>query len=166
MKTKTIVLCTAGTAMAFLFVWEQVQATRLGYRVSRRRAQLRRRLDRTAYLRLELADLRAPARIAKEARRRLGMAPAGPESLVFLGSEVPRLRLTAGVRAPGTRGSPPTGGSAAPPTAGLPAPQRTSLGGAALGPFRGLVRALTSPIGAAAPRAARDGRMAALISDP
>lgn len=113
MKTKTIVLCAAGTAMAFLLVWEQVQATRLGYKVSRRRAQLRRRLDRTAYLRLELARVQAPARLAVEARRRLGMAPAGPESLVFLESEVPRLRLTAGLSGSPTRGSPPTSASAA-----------------------------------------------------
>jgi len=129
MKTRTIALCTAGTAMAFLLIWEQVQATRLGYQVSRRRAQLRRRLDRTAYLRLELARIQAPARLAAEARRRLGMAQAGPESLVFLESSVPRLRLTAGLTGPQTRGSPPTRSSAA-------------------------------------LRAAEDGRMAALISDP
>ncbi len=118
MKTKTIVLCMVGTAMAFLLVWEQVQATRLGYKVSRRRAQLRRRLDRTAYLRLDLARVQAPARLAVEARRRLNMAPAGPESLVFLESDIPRLRLTASLREPKTRGSPPTRGSAAPRAVG------------------------------------------------
>ena len=94
MRTKTIALCMAGTILTFLFVWEQVQATRLGYRVSRRRVELGRRRDRTAYLRLELARLRAPARLAEEAARLLDMAPAEPERLVFLTSRVPRFQLT------------------------------------------------------------------------
>ena len=108
---KMIALCAACTSLVFLFVWEQVQATRLGYKVSRRRAELRQRQDRTAYLRIELARLRAPARLAEEAQRRLQMAPAEPESLVFLGSEVPRLTLTASLTRPDVRGSSPTGGS-------------------------------------------------------
>lgn len=71
---------------ALLFLWEQVQATRLGYEVSRTQAEVKRAHARLDYLRLELERLGAPESVASAARRRLGMAPPLPESVVVLGA--------------------------------------------------------------------------------
>ena len=71
---------------ALLFLWEQVQATRLGYEVSRTQAEVKRANARLDYLRLELERLGAPESVAAAARRRLGMAPPLPESVVVLGA--------------------------------------------------------------------------------
>jgi hypothetical protein len=90
MTAKTIALCTLATAFAFILLWEKVQATRLGYDVGRTRARLRDTRARLSYLSLELERLRAPGRLAKEASQRLGMTPASPETLIFLGNAVAR----------------------------------------------------------------------------
>ncbi len=80
----------AGLAVPlFLFLWEQVQATRLGYEVNLTQTELRHARERVAYLRLELDRLDAPESVAAQARRRLGMAAPTPESVVVLGA--PRL---------------------------------------------------------------------------
>ncbi|MBI3298527.1 MAG: hypothetical protein HYZ75_10210 [Elusimicrobia bacterium] len=90
MRQKTILLSLAALAApAFLFLWEQVQATRLGYQVSAARTEVRRARERVAYLRLELERLNAPESVAEAARRRLRMGPPLPESVVVLGA--PRL---------------------------------------------------------------------------
>ena len=90
MRSNTIAVGLGLSVIAFLFLWQQLQATRLGYEVESARSQLRQQRDRNAYLRLELARLHSPDRIAKEARERLHMAPANPECLIFLGSAVQR----------------------------------------------------------------------------
>lgn len=88
-QKKTLVTLLALASPLFLFLWEQVQATRLGYRVSKTQTELRRSRERVAYLRLELESLNAPESVAAAARRRLQMAPPQPESVVVLGA--PRL---------------------------------------------------------------------------
>lgn len=87
MTTKrTLSLIAALAAPSLLFLWEQTQATRLGYRVSKVQAEVKRANARLDYLRLELERLGAPESIADAARRRLGMAPPLPESVVVLGA--------------------------------------------------------------------------------
>lgn len=81
----TVVLGVAG--LSLLFLWEQVQATRLGYQVSGARAELHRTRDRIAYLRSEFEALSAPESVAEAAARRLGMAAPLPESIVVLGAQ-------------------------------------------------------------------------------
>lgn len=81
---KTVAWCAAAAAFAFLLLWQQVQATRTSYAVSRARSELKRHKERLAYLRMEFDRLAAPERLDALARRRLGMRPPTPESLVFL----------------------------------------------------------------------------------
>ncbi len=90
MNKRIIIFCTAGSVIALLFLWEQVQVTRLGYEVSRTHIELNKKRDRTAYLRMELDQLHSPDLLAARARNRLGMSPANPERILFLGNTVPR----------------------------------------------------------------------------
>lgn len=90
MNKRLLGLCTAGSVIALLFLWQQVQATRLGYEVSRSRIELNKKRDQTAYLRMELEQLLAPDLLAARAKSRLGMSPPNPERILFLGSTVPR----------------------------------------------------------------------------
>lgn len=71
--------------LTFLFLWEQVQATQLGYEVGKAQKTLRSQTQTNAHLRFELARLNAPERLAKEAEERLQMAPPDPERQIFLG---------------------------------------------------------------------------------
>ncbi len=90
MNKRIIGFCTAGSVIALLFLWQQVQATRLGYEVSRTHIKLNKKRNRTAYWRMELELLHSPDLLATRARRRLGMSPANPERILFLGNTVPR----------------------------------------------------------------------------
>ncbi len=92
MRKKNALLATASAGLLFAFLWQQLQATRLGYAIARSRAELQAQRERNAYLRTELDRLNSPERLAREARSRLGMAPPTPEALIFLGrAEEPRL---------------------------------------------------------------------------
>lgn len=87
---RTAIVASLSAGLLFVFLWQQLQATRLGYAMGRARAEVRTQRERNAYLRMELARLCAPERLAREARSRLGMAPPVPEAIVFLGSTVAR----------------------------------------------------------------------------
>jgi len=89
-ETKTWILAASAAALAFVFLTEQVQATRLGYELGSARSAIKARRDRVAYLRLELDRLHAPQRLASLAQSRLGMTPPMPESLIVLGNTVDR----------------------------------------------------------------------------
>jgi hypothetical protein len=71
-------------AFILLLVWEQVTATRLGYRVEQARAAVQRQEHQNAYLRQALQRWKAPGHLSEAARRRLGMVPASPDSVVLL----------------------------------------------------------------------------------
>ena len=90
MRNKTAIIASVAAGLLFVFLWQQLQATRLGYEMGRARAEVRAQRERNAYLRMELARLSAPERVAREAQARLGMAPPVPEAIVFLGSTVAR----------------------------------------------------------------------------
>lgn len=87
---KNWIIAGAIASLAFLFLTEQVQATRLGYELGSTRSELKTRKDRVAYLQLELDQLHTPERLAHLAKSRLGMRPPAPESLIVLGNEVDR----------------------------------------------------------------------------
>lgn len=78
-----------GLGLILLLVWEQVQATRLGYRVEEARGAVQAQENQNAYLRLELQRWKSPARLSEAARRRLGMQPALPSSIVLLPAPPP-----------------------------------------------------------------------------
>ncbi|MBI5243829.1 MAG: hypothetical protein HY922_09150 [Elusimicrobia bacterium] len=85
MKRRTCSILAACACLTFIFLWEQVQATRLGYEVGRSQKLLQRQAQMNAYLRMELARLSAPDRLAREAQSRLKMIPPDPQSQIFLG---------------------------------------------------------------------------------
>ncbi|MFA5140945.1 MAG: hypothetical protein WC728_17095 [Elusimicrobiota bacterium] len=90
MRRSATLLCTGLLLAAGVLLWERIQATRLGYDVGRREIELRRQKGRIAYLQLDAERLLSPERLAAVARERLGMAPPGPEQVMFLDSAVAR----------------------------------------------------------------------------
>lgn len=75
---------TGAAALVFVFVWQQVQATRLGFELDGARRGVQEARARNAYLRLELERRTAPAELALLARDRLGMLPPSPDAIVML----------------------------------------------------------------------------------
>ncbi|MBI5200416.1 MAG: cell division protein FtsL [Elusimicrobia bacterium] len=75
---------TGAATLVFLFAWEQVQATRLGFELDGARRGVQEARSRHAYLRLELERRTAPAELASMARDRLGMLPPSPDAVVVL----------------------------------------------------------------------------------
>lgn len=82
-RTLRIVL---GGFFVLAVVWQNVQATKLGYEVEKTRRQLNSLKGRTASSQIELQRNLTPAQLAFKARTKLGMFPALPESLRILGS--------------------------------------------------------------------------------
>lgn len=78
-------LLLSGFLLAFLFVWEQLQSVRLGYRLEAMHSQARAQENKNAYLRLELEKLHSPVWLAQAAQKRLRMSPPSPETLIVLG---------------------------------------------------------------------------------
>lgn len=78
----------AGASLLLLaLVWQRIEATRLGYRVEseRREAQVLR--SRIGAVQMQLETSVSPAQLAAQARARLGMFPAPPESLRILAGD-------------------------------------------------------------------------------
>lgn len=73
-----------GFSFVFLFVWEQLQAVRLGYRLERARVQIQAQEEKNAFLRFELERLHSPQWLARAARQRLKMSPPSPDALIVL----------------------------------------------------------------------------------
>ena len=85
MKRTTLTLLASGLALASLLLWQQVQAVRVGYEAGQMRRQMRRQSELNEGLRVELARLNAPERLAQDAEARLGMSRPDPESQIHLG---------------------------------------------------------------------------------
>ncbi|MEK7747057.1 MAG: hypothetical protein AAB576_10350 [Elusimicrobiota bacterium] len=85
MKRTTLTLLASGLALASLLLWQQVQAVRVGYEAGQMRRQMRRQSELNEGLRVELARLNAPERLAQDAEARLGMSRHDPESQIHLG---------------------------------------------------------------------------------
>ena len=70
-------------------VWQHIEATRLGYEAERSRRQASLLRGKIGCLRMDMETSIAPAQLALKAKTKLGMLPAGPESLRILGGESP-----------------------------------------------------------------------------
>ena len=82
-RTLRIVLASLGL---LALAWQQIQATRLGYKVEAERKHVQSLQGRIGAMQMELQTSLSPAQLALQARLRLGMQPASPESLRLLGS--------------------------------------------------------------------------------
>ncbi|MCX5794361.1 MAG: hypothetical protein NTY77_02545 [Elusimicrobia bacterium] len=69
-----------GGAFLMALVWQHVQATRLGYRVESARQHIIAMRCSNGALRMQLETLLAPANLSAQARGRLGMSLATPQS--------------------------------------------------------------------------------------
>jgi hypothetical protein len=67
-----------------VLAWEQIEATRLGYRVEASRRTVHALQGRIGAVERQLQSDLSPAQLAVEARTRLGMQPASPECLRLL----------------------------------------------------------------------------------
>ena len=71
-------------AELLLYTWCRVQCTRLGYEITRATETQQQRLRLQNNLKIELARLKSPARIAAYAREHLGLKMPTPEQTVIL----------------------------------------------------------------------------------
>ncbi len=83
--SRRTVLIFSASALVLSLVWQHIHATRLGYDVERTRRQAQGLRARIGGLRMELETEVSPARLAAQARSRLGMYPAPPDALRALG---------------------------------------------------------------------------------
>lgn len=82
-RTFRIVLASVGV---LALAWQQIEATRLGYQVERSRAHLHALQGELGEVQMDLQTSISPAQLAYQARTKLGMQPANPESLRLLGA--------------------------------------------------------------------------------
>ena len=80
---RTLKIISAG-ALVLTLVWQHVKATRLGYAVENARHQAHNLRANIGAVRMDLETSVSPARLAVEAKTRLGMYPAPPESMRIL----------------------------------------------------------------------------------
>ena len=73
-----------GLSLVLVLIWEQIQSTRLGYRVEQSRGAAQSQENLNAYLRMELQQAKSPARLMEQARKRLRMEQPSPASIVVL----------------------------------------------------------------------------------
>jgi cell division protein FtsL len=81
-------MCLVVFAVAAAFVYHlhvRFEGVELGYATSAARARQSRLLLERQELRLELASLKAPARVEAEARERLGMVVPGHDRIIVIG---------------------------------------------------------------------------------
>ena len=90
MTKNTYLIFAACACLAFVFLWEQVQAMSLGYEVGKTQKLMQKQTERNAYLRLQLARLNSPERLAGAAESRLKMIPPDPQNQIFLDRTAPR----------------------------------------------------------------------------
>lgn len=72
------------TAAALFFVWTRITTVQLGYDLSEAAASHQRLLEENRALRLEVAALRATARLERLAGEVYGLRPPGPGQVVVL----------------------------------------------------------------------------------
>jgi cell division protein FtsL len=75
-------LAAALCGVGLFHVWTHTRVVAAGYELARLEAEHRRLAAERDRLKLEVATLRAPGRLERFARVRLGMAPPGPGAVV------------------------------------------------------------------------------------
>lgn len=68
----------------FSYAWCRVQCTRVGYEISKATADHKEELAIRNNLKIELARLKSPQRIARIARERLGLITPKPEQTIII----------------------------------------------------------------------------------
>ncbi len=81
MKTLTLLMAMS---LLLAFVWERVDMVRLGYRIERLKSDKVRLERERDELRVKVSSLTSPARIAKVATEKLGMAPPRQDQVVVV----------------------------------------------------------------------------------
>ena len=84
---RAALLVALAAAVGVFHVWSHARVTDAGYRLDRLRVRQRDLGAEQARLELEVAALRAPGRLERYARARLGMAPPAPGAVVAWGSK-------------------------------------------------------------------------------
>ncbi|MEW6672902.1 MAG: cell division protein FtsL [Thermodesulfobacteriota bacterium] len=79
-----IVLLVIFITEMMLYTWSRVQCIRLGYGISAAIEKQRELLLLQHNLKIELAHLKSPDRIAKIAKERLGLRPPKPEQTIII----------------------------------------------------------------------------------
>ena len=71
-------------AELFLYTWCRVQNVNIGYEISREKRDRRHFITLQSKLKIELAHLKSPDRLAGIAKEQLGLATPGPEQIVTI----------------------------------------------------------------------------------
>lgn len=79
---RTMLLALAFAVVGVFHVWSRTQVLASSYDLGRVESEHRRLLSERDRLRIEVATLRAPGRLERFARTRLGMAPPAPGAVV------------------------------------------------------------------------------------
>ncbi len=80
--SRAALLALTLAAVGVFHVWSRTQVIASGYDLARLESEHRRLIAERDRLRLEVATLRAPGRLERFARTRLGMAPPAPGAVV------------------------------------------------------------------------------------
>jgi cell division protein FtsL len=81
-----VLLAAALAGLGIFHVWTQTRVVAAGYSLARLEAENRRLSAERDRLKLEVSTLRAPGRLERYARARLGMAPPAPGAVVAVGT--------------------------------------------------------------------------------
>ena len=87
-----VLLCALFVAVGILHVTSRVLVVDMGYRLSKAESESRSLTRENDRLKLELATLKAPARLEKLAREQLGMIMPPGSAVVALQPELPGVR--------------------------------------------------------------------------
>lgn len=81
-----LLVCGALAATGVFHTWQRVEGIHLGYRLGEVTSEHRNLMRQNEHLRLEVATLKAPARIERLAREEFGMEPPRPSQVIVVRS--------------------------------------------------------------------------------
>jgi len=90
-----VLLCALFVAVGILHVTSRVLVVDMGYRLSKAESESRSLTRENDRLKLELATLKAPARLERLAREQLGMAMPAGSAVIALTPELPGAKRAA-----------------------------------------------------------------------
>jgi len=96
-----VLLCALFVAVGILHVTSRVLVVDMGYRMSKAETESRELTRENDRLKLELATLKAPARLERLAREQLGMAMPAGSAVIALPPQLPGAKRTARAEARG-----------------------------------------------------------------